>query len=542
MFELYSPFVRLAKMRNYQHGHFGVVFDHASVSLHVMQHSYEGQGTDELPFLVEFLPNDPHDPMAFPKWKKWLITMVLAVATLAVAFVSTAYSSGIEDIMEQFEVATEIAMLGLALFLVGLAVGPILWAPSSEEYGRQYIFLGSYFAHVVFNAGAAGAQSIQALIVLRFFSAFFGAAPYTNASAVIADMFPAAERGLALTVFSAAPFLGPAIGPIAGGFLGKASGWRWIQGLMAFFTGVALIASSICVPETYTPVILRRRAARLSEMTGKKHVSLMLARQGCQSIQQRVSTALARPWVLFFHEPIVSLTAIYISVVYGTLYLFFAAFPIVYQYGRGWPLGVSGLAFIGTAVGMLVAIAYVAVYDNRRYARMMKRNNGPLVPEARLPAAMMGSVLITIGLFWFAWTNGPGLHWSISIVASAFFGAGMVLVFVGISNYLIDSYVIYAASALASNTILRSLFGAAFPLFTTQMYNNLGIHWASSIPAFLSLVCLPVPFIFYRYGASIRTKCKYATQAAAALELMKPTITVVPDSNETKSNNAEEGS
>lgn len=106
-------------------------------------------------------------------------------------------------------------------------------------------------------------------------------------------------------------------------------------------------------------------------------------------------------------------------------------------------------------------------------------------------------------------------------------------------NYLVDSYTIYAASVLAANSVFRAIFGAVFPLFTRQMYSGLGkqtsypvhdvlfafklmvpcssgIHWASTIPALLSLVCLPFPFLFYRFGARIRAKCKYSAIAAAA--------------------------
>lgn len=97
----------------------------------------------------------------------------------------------------------------------------------------------------------------------------------------------------------------------------------------------------------------------------------------------------------------------------------------------------------------------------------------------------------------------------------------MVLVFLSQMNYLIDSYTIYAASVLAANSVPRSLFGAAFPLFTARMYASLGIHWASSIPAFLALACLPFPFLFYKYGEPIRLKCKYAAQAAQIMKDMK---------------------
>lgn len=172
-------------------------------------------------------------------------------------------------------------------------------------------------------------------------------------------------------------------------------------------------------------------------------------------------------------------------------------------------------------VGMLTGVAYSILIDNKRYQKISTQHNGRAPPEARLHPAMIGSIALPIGLFWFAWTNAPSIHWSVSVIASAPFGFGMVLVFLSIMNYLIDAYVIYAASVLAANSVLRSLFGAIFPLFTTYMYASLGIHWASSIPAFLALMCVPFPFLFWRYGEAIRLKCKYAAEAAAALERMR---------------------
>jgi hypothetical protein len=204
----------------------------------------------------------------------------------------------------------------------------------------------------------------------------------------------------------------------------------------------------------------------------------------------------------------------------GTLYMCFAAFPIVFQEYRGWSEGIGGLSFLGVAVGMLSGVLY-ALYDNGRYAKVVAEHKGIAPPEARLPPGIVGSVLLPVGLFWFAWTNGPNIHWIVPIIASGFFAAGLVLVFLSLLNYLIDSYVIYAASVLAANSVVRSLFGAAFPLFTTYMFQNLGIHWASSVPAFLALACMPFPFLFWRYGEAIRVRCKYAAEAAKVLAVMR---------------------
>ena len=103
----------------------------------------------------------------------------------------------------------------------------------------------------------------------------------------------------------------------------------------------------------------------------------------------------------------------------------------------------------------------------------------------------------------------------VSLAAGVPFGFGMVLVFLSIINYLIDTYTIFAASVLAANSVLRSLFGAAFPLFTTYMYNKLGIHWASCVPAFLALACVPFPFLLFKYGPTIRKGCRFAAQSDA---------------------------
>lgn len=210
---------------------------------------------------------------------------------------------------------------------------------------------------------------------------------------------------------------------------------------MAIFTGVLWIAGSLTIPETYAPVLLKKRAAELSTVTGKKYMSVLEAKRGKATAAHAFKTALARPWALLFVEPIVFLISIYMAILYGTLYMLFGAFPVVYQETRGWSQGIGGLAFIGIAVGMMCGVGY-SNFDNKRYARTEENNDGEALPEARLPLAMIGAVAIPIGMFWFAWTNGPSTHWIVSIIASVPVGFGMVLVFLGCVNYLIDAYTI----------------------------------------------------------------------------------------------------
>ncbi len=318
-----------------------------------------------------------------------------------------------------------------------------------------------------------------------------------------------------------------------GGFVGETLGWRWIEGLLAIFTGVISIVYFFTVPETYAPVILRRRAARLSALNGTVYRSQIEVKQGRKSFARIMKISLSRPWVLLFMEPIVTVLSVYQAIIYATLYMCFAAFPIVYQEKKGWSAGVGGLAFLGVSVGMIATISY-NIWTNKRYAKLSDQHHGFAPPESRLPLCMAGAVTAPIGLFWaseafctaatlltqrqFAWTNGPETHWLASIAAGVPFGFGLVVIFQGINNYLVDSYTIFAASVLAGTAVLRSVFAAAFPLFTSQMYHKLGIHWAASIPAFLGLAFAPFPFLLYKYGPAIRKRCKYSAEAVAFLK------------------------
>lgn len=498
-----------------------LVADQGAVTQDILDHPYPGSGTDHDPFVVSWIPDDVRNPMRFTMARKLTITITVSMATLVVAVASSAYSGSIQQVIDYFHIDNEVATLGLSLFVLGFALGPLFWAPLSEFIGRQLPFFVSFGAMAVLLAGCTGAQSIEALLVLRFFAGAFGSAPLTNSGGVISDMFPAEQRGLALSLFAAAPFLGPAIGPIIGGFLGMNAGWRWVEGFLAAFAGLLWLLMTLLVPETYAPVLLRRRAERLSHLTGKVYrTKLDVEHEGGRSLKRMFGTALLRPWVLLIREPIVLALSVYIAIVYGALFMMFGAFPIVYQEVRGWNQGVGGLAFLGIMVGMIVAVAYT-IPDNARYISVLRRHGGFAPPESRLPPVILASVCIPVGLFWFAWTNGPSVHWLVSIAACVPFGFGIILIYLGTLSYLIDSYTIFAASVLAANAVMRSSFGAIFPLFTTYMYRGLGIHWASSIPAFLTVLCMPFPFLFYRYGKEIRKRCKYAAQSEAYMQKLQ---------------------
>ncbi|SNX81332.1 probable mfs-multidrug-resistance transporter [Melanopsichium pennsylvanicum] len=490
----------------------------------ILAQTYSGSGTKEDPYLVEWLPKDAENPQTWASVYKWLLTIQVAIATLSVALASSAYSGAVDSLQAEFHPPRQIILtLGVSLFVLGFAFGPLFWAPFSEVVGRRKLYVFTYLVFTMWQGVSIASPNMASLIVFRFLSGFFGSSPLVNTGGTLADMFNAKQRGLAMAIFASAPFLGPALGPITGGFLGQSAGWKWVIGFLTIFAGIITIVGAISVPETYAPVLLRWRAQKLSEVTGY-HYICKLDKGRDTSLKTQFKVALSRPWLLLIWEPIVLLLSIYIAIIYGILYSLFGAFPIVFQRYRGWSPGVGGLGFLGVLVGMIFAIAYIILYENARYGRIADKHGGIAPPEVRLVPSMIGAVAIVVGLGIFAATDSPDIHWIAPIIGSAPFGLGMVLIFLSTLSYLTDSYLIYAASVLASNSVIRSLFGFAFPLFTPQLYSidgKNGIHWGPAVGGLLALICLPFPFIFYKYGAKIRERCRYASEAKAMLEQMQ---------------------
>ncbi|KIR67448.1 multiple drug resistance protein, partial [Cryptococcus bacillisporus CA1873] len=480
---------------------------------------YPGSGTNEDPYIVDWLHDDKEDPQQWPSTYKWFSIFIVSMMTLAVALSSSAYSGGILSMMEDLGSSRELLIAGMSLFVLGFAFGPLLWAPLSELYGRRWMYIISYALLTLWSGAAAGAPNVGSLLVFRFFGGFFGSSPLANAGGTISDVLNANQRGLGMALFAAAPFLGPALGPITGGFLGLTSGWRWVEGFLTILSGVLLIVGILFAGETYAPTLLRQRAERLSKVTGNVYRFRADAKKPLD-VKVVFKASIIRPWKFLFLEPIVAILSIYVAILYGILYLFFAAYPIIFQQGHGWNTGVGGLAFLGVLVGSLVSVVISIFVINPQYVKVAEKKGGRADPEDRLPPALWGGILIVIGLAGTAATDGPDVHWIAPIIFGAPFGCGIIIVFLAIMSYLVDSYTIYAASVLAANSVLRSLFGAAFPLFTNQMFEKLGLHWGVALPGFLSLSCVPFIWVFYKYGAGIRAKCKYSADAERQMAMI----------------------
>lgn len=236
-------------------------------------------------------------------------------------------------------------------------------------------------------------------------------------------------------------------------------------------------------------------------------------------------------------EPIVAFLSLYVAFNFSVLFSFFAAFPYVFERVYGFDTEQSGLVFLAIGVGCFLAILTVLLCDSYLYQPQVRQSHeegklGIVVPEYRLYPAMLGSFGLPVGLFWFAWSAREGVHWIVPVIGAVPFAWGNLSVFIGelllsfsfhclkligdydvaSANYLIDTYqATTGASALAANGLLRYILGAVFPLFTLQMYENLGIAWATSLLAFIVVGLLPVPWVLWVWGKRIRSGSAYDT-------------------------------
>lgn len=479
-----------------------------------------GGGKDYPPMLPKRDPyavayNGPDDP-AFPhNWsfnKKVICCINVGLSALAVSLGSAMFSEGSAQIMEEYHIGPTPATLGTSLYVFGFASGPVIWGPLSELYGRRIVLFPSSFGYICFAFMVGAAKDIQTIMICRFFDGFIGGAPFVVAPAVLADIFPAVSRGKAMSLFAMVLFGGPMLAPIIGGFIVKNPGlsWRWTSYIPGMIGGLSLILMIFTLDESHSALILVEKAETLRRRTGNWGIHAP-HEETSLSINEIVEKNIARPLVMLFTEPILFLITLYNAFIYGLLYLFLTAVPLIFQGRYGWATGEAELPYISMFIGILIG-GLISIIMENGYAKAMERNNGKPVPEARLPPMMVGGFFFAVGLFWLGWTGDypDHIHWIVPTIGTAPIGAGLIMIFMPCLNYIIDCYLLYAASALAGNTFLRSAFGAAFPLFARQMFTHMHIKWAGTLLGCVAVVMIPVPFLFYYFGEKLRDKSKYA--------------------------------
>ncbi|ETS82306.1 hypothetical protein PFICI_07308 [Pestalotiopsis fici W106-1] len=415
-------------------------------------------GSSKDPFEVSWDgDNDPFCPRSMSLLHKWTIVLIVGFGSLCVTCASSIYTSTYSQMNPEFDISTIVGTLGLSTFVLGIALGPLLMSPLSEFYGRRPIYLvSSRTMFTIWIIPSAVAQNAETMIVARFFDGFAGSAFLSVAGGTVSDVFRRDAIQGPMTIISLSPFIGPSLGPLIGGFINANTHWRWTYYFLLIWAAFMLVCIVFLAPETFHPVKLREKARALRNETGDDRWKAPMERQN-KSVANSLANSLLRPFQLLLFEPMCLVLCLFSAILLGILYLFFGAFGLIFGNVYGFNLWQTGVSFLGIMVGMLAASATNPIW-HRVHNKLVAENGGVSEPEFRLPSAVAGAFLVPVGLFWFAWSAYPWVHWIVPIIGSAVFGMGTLLVFTGIFTFLVDAYPLYAASALAANAFARCAF------------------------------------------------------------------------------------
>lgn len=467
---------------------------------------------DREPYFVSFDgPKDPMNPQNLSSKVKIVYCFTVGLSALSASLGSAMFAAAGPVLEALFHVGPTVTALGTSLFVFGFASGPVLWGPLTELFGRKPLMIVSSFLYTCFCFAVGTSYTMDAIMICRFFAGFCSGCAFVAAPGVLADVYGPATRGIATSAFAMVLFGGPMLAPILSAFIVKNPnmGWRWTQYITGIVAGFALFCNVFFLEETHHPIILARKAEILRRRTGNwgiiaPHEEVKL------DFKEVVEKNLFRPVVMLFTEPIIFLITLYNAFIYGILYLCLTAIPLIFQVHYQFIPGVAELPYLSMFVGTLIG-GLICLLFEKRFFRIMMANGGKPIPEERLPPMMIGSFFFAIGLFWLCWAGNYAdkVHWIVPTIGAAPIGIGLIAIFLPCINYIIDCYLFFAASALAANTLLRSAFGAAFPLFARQMFVNMGTEWAGTLLGCFAIVLIPVPFLFYKYGRTLRDKSKY---------------------------------
>ncbi|EST08266.2 Major facilitator superfamily [Kalmanozyma brasiliensis GHG001] len=439
-------------------------------------------------------------PFDWPARHKWIYTFLVGLTMFNASFASTAVNGAGTRIVKQYGLSREEMVFITGSFIGGCVAGPIVWAPLSEMYGRRPVGLASMVLYSITNIGCALAPSKFVLFSSRFLAGACASSAFSNAAAVITDLFPPPLRSRPMIVASLAPLLGPCFGPLFGALISTDLRWPfvfWVLGAV----GLVLEGVLFCVPETYQPVIdarMNTTARAPSSATWRQRIRIF------------VLINLGRPINMMCREPIVVCATFYLSLFFSLMYLFFVSWPLIFG-----PPGIyrldtvyTGITFLPMAVGGILAAALLPLCD--RYYRKRDMAAGTLVPEARLLPTFFVAPLVAVGLLWAGWFARTSIPFEVTMLAGIPIGAAMVLVFQGWISYLGDCYRLYSSSAIAATVIGRSISGATIPLATHRLHEKLGgIAYLYTLLAGLVILTAPMPYLVFRFGDRLRSRSMY---------------------------------
>ncbi|KAG6379526.1 major facilitator superfamily domain-containing protein [Boletus reticuloceps] len=392
------------------------------------------------------------------------------------------------------------ATLGLGLYAVGFGIVPLVTSSFSEEIGRRPVYIFSSVVFTLTQIMVALAPNIGTVLAGRALGGIFGSTGASLVGGSVADIWQPQERGLPMTLFAFTSLFSIGLGSVIGGVIQSSLGWRWVQWIHIMFSFFFIILVALVMSETRASIILIQIARSQRKLTGN-NAHRAKAEIDRESLWSLIKTSCSRPLYFLLTEPIVQSFSIWCGFVWGVVYCFLESITPIFQTTYGFNVQQTGYVYITLCIGATIGF-FANLYQDKLYRRHFARKE----QEARLYLVCVAALCLPIGMFIFAWTASPKIHWIAPIVGLSVFMSGVMVIFQVTFLYLADCYNTYASSAQAGQSLFRNSMALVFPLFTQQMFVTLTYKWALTLFAILALVMAPTPFVLFFYGSRIRAR------------------------------------
>ncbi|KAF8202324.1 MFS polyamine transporter [Pholiota molesta] len=462
--------------------------------------------------LIEFAAGVPHNPINFSRRKKWAITAIACFSTFLASSTASSYNMGFASMTRDLNCTDFQATIGLSVYALGFGVVPLVTASFSEEFGRFPLYIGSGIGFLLMYMMIPLAPNIQTVIIARLIQGACGSTGATMVGGTIADIWEPKERGLPMSIFALMAIGGTGIGPVYAGWMemNPRLEWKWIQWSQMIICGAYLVILLFVMKETRSSILLTRTAKKLRKLTGDHRYRARVEDERA-SLRTLIWISCTRPVYLLFTEPVVLSFSLWIGFAWGVLYCMIESVAAVFSGLHHFNIGQTGTIFMTMVIGSLLAFAG-NFYQEILYQRNFSRRG----PEARLYLACFAAIMIPVGMFIYAWSAFQRIPWIALAIGITIFTWGIFIVYLAVFSYLADCYGPFASSALAGQSLARNLSATAFPLFTAQMYNNLGYRWANTLFGCLAALMIPIPFVLFFFGPSIRKRSEFSSAVMKA--------------------------
>ncbi|KAH7377245.1 major facilitator superfamily domain-containing protein, partial [Plectosphaerella cucumerina] len=456
---------------------------------------------------------DPENPNNWSTSRKSIVTFLIwYMYTFTIYCGSSIYVPSVGQIIESFGVSETVASLGLALYVLGYGLGPLLFSPLSEVpyIGRNPIYITTFMIFILLTVAAALCPDLPGFLVLRFLQGFFGSPCLATGAATLTDMFSVIYIPYSLAAWSAAMYCGPALGPLFSGFTVTAKGWRWSMWELLFISGFMFLPLCFFLPETSTPTLLYQKAQRLRAKGHLDGIAIDVdAPTDRVTRTEAVKLALVKPFEITVKDPAIAFVNLYTSFTYGIYYSFFEVFPLVYTKIYSMNLGETSAVFVCVLVACILGAAWYCSWY-RFFAEPRFQKLGTFDSQERfLRPGLAGVFGVTAGMFLFGWAARISVHWVVPTIGIVMYcGCGFV-VGLGMFIYLPLSYPQYAASLFAANDAFRSTFAAAAILFGRPLYLSLGVAEGCSLLGGLSVLGIAGFWYLFIYGERLRQRSSF---------------------------------